>query len=179
VGTIGLIRASKKYNQDRGVKFITYATYWIDAERFSLVYARDMIRIPIHMQKYKKILGAGSSGSLRDVMRDLRVGEKTAQSVLKTYNTHLPFHLHSAPPDKELKITFRDLLTLSSTIETFLGLLNKKDVLIFHMRYDEELSFRDIGMRMGCSHETARKKDKETMKKMLIYLARCSILPPL
>jgi RNA polymerase primary sigma factor len=49
-GNVGLLKAIEKYNPEKGNKFSTYATWWIDqAFGRALVDKSKLVRIPVHM----------------------------------------------------------------------------------------------------------------------------------
>ncbi len=59
-GNLGLIRASEKFDHERGYKFSTYATWWIrQAITRALADKSRTIRVPVHMvetiNKLKKV----------------------------------------------------------------------------------------------------------------------------
>lgn len=48
-GNIGLIRAIKKYDKNRGVKFLSYAVWWIRQAMLQAIYeTSDTVRLPIN-----------------------------------------------------------------------------------------------------------------------------------
>src|SRR6202044_3964644 len=60
-GNLGLIRASEKFDHERGYKFSTYATWWIrQAVTRALADKSRAIRVPVHMievqTKVKKVI---------------------------------------------------------------------------------------------------------------------------
>ena len=64
-GNLGLIRASEKFDHERGYKFSTYATWWIrQAITRALADKSRTIRVPVHMvetiNKLKKVLSPTS-----------------------------------------------------------------------------------------------------------------------
>ena len=60
-GSLGLIRAAEKYDYARGLKFSTYATWWIKQTIIRAISNNSRtIRIPVHMsdkiRKYRKVV---------------------------------------------------------------------------------------------------------------------------
>lgn len=52
-GALGLIRATEKYDPDRGFRFSTYATWWIQQSIFrSVAFQSRVIRLPMHVHNF-------------------------------------------------------------------------------------------------------------------------------
>lgn len=68
-GVLGLMRAVEKYDPDRGIKFSTYAVWWIWQQ---ITRAADcqgaVIRTPVHWNQFRRRLGR--SGALAELGRD-------------------------------------------------------------------------------------------------------------
>jgi RNA polymerase primary sigma factor len=75
-GTLGLVRATEKFDHSRGFKFSTYATWWIrQALTRALSDKSRTIRIPVHMVERLNAI-AGSERKLRtELGRDPRTEE--------------------------------------------------------------------------------------------------------
>jgi RNA polymerase sigma factor (sigma-70 family) len=70
-GSIGLMRATEKYEQRRGFKFSTYATWWIrQAITRAIADQARTIRIPVHMIDVLSKLRTTAKKLLHGLLRD-------------------------------------------------------------------------------------------------------------
>ncbi len=61
-GYLGLCKAVDGYDPDQGVKFLTYAKYWIQQKMIRYIHNNGTVRIPVHEQitlsQYEKLVDA-------------------------------------------------------------------------------------------------------------------------
>ena len=75
-GNIGLIKAVEKYDVERGYKFSTYATWWIDQALGRAVADKArLIRIPVHMVENINKMTKVNTKLTQELGRDPNVGE--------------------------------------------------------------------------------------------------------
>jgi RNA polymerase sigma factor (sigma-70 family) len=82
-GTLGLIRASEKFDWRRGNKFSTYATWWIrQAVDRAVCNQAEMIRIPVHIHERRRRLARAQRTLSRDLEHDPSFAEVAAAAGL-------------------------------------------------------------------------------------------------
>ncbi|MBV8450682.1 MAG: sigma-70 family RNA polymerase sigma factor [Deltaproteobacteria bacterium] len=82
-GNLGLIRASEKFDHERGYKFSTYATWWIrQAITRALADKSRTIRVPVHMVETVAQVSRAATRLSRSLGREPTVEEIAAESGL-------------------------------------------------------------------------------------------------
>jgi len=82
-GTIGLIRASERYDWRRGTKFSTYATWWIrQAIERAACNQSDPIRVPVHVHERRRRLAYAERALESELTRAPTVDELAAAADL-------------------------------------------------------------------------------------------------
>jgi RNA polymerase primary sigma factor len=82
-GTLGLVRASEKFDWRRGNKFSTYAIWWIrQAIERSLLTQTDPIRVPVHVHERRRKLTLAEQRLERELARKPTVSELAAATDL-------------------------------------------------------------------------------------------------
>lgn len=82
-GTLGLIRASEKFDWRRGNKFSTYAIWWIrQAIDRAVCNQAEPIRIPVHIQERRRRLVRARHALTRELEREPSLAEVAAAAAL-------------------------------------------------------------------------------------------------
>ncbi len=191
-GNIGLIEAAKRFDPQKGVKFITYAVWWI---RQSILHAlaeqAGSVRLPIKQAgllykisaKYRElILSLRREPTTEDVANSLKISPEDVESVMRVYR----FHLSLDTPLKENDDTsYLDMLTASTEhpvdedllfssfkkeIDGLLSELNPREKKVLKMRFGfrgEPMTLEEIGKKVGLSRERVRQIEKRAKIKLL------------
>jgi RNA polymerase primary sigma factor len=82
-GTLGLIRASEKFDWRRGTKFSTYAIWWIrQAIDRAVCNQAEPIRIPVHIHERRRRLVRETNALARELEREPSLDEVAAAAAL-------------------------------------------------------------------------------------------------
>jgi RNA polymerase sigma factor (sigma-70 family) len=95
-GTIGLIRASEKFDWRRGTKFSTYGMWWIRQAIDRAVWNQaDSIRIPVHVHERRRKLARVRHALALELEREPSLAEVAGAAALPLAQVE---HALSAPP---------------------------------------------------------------------------------
>ncbi len=181
-GNIGLIRAARKFDETKGIKFISYAVWWIrQAILQALAEQGRMVRVPTSRAGAAHRIGKRSSAlsqelgrepTLQELAGDLHVQESEIESTLAAFGVELsldaPFapgedgrlldHLedaYSAGPDEEV---YEE--ALKRTIEQTLSTLKEREAWVLRMYFglgdEEPRTLEQIGEACGITRERVR-----------------------
>jgi RNA polymerase primary sigma factor len=82
-GTLGLIRASEKFDWRRGNKFSTYAIWWIrQAVDRAVCNQAEPIRLPVHVYERRRRLARAREALARELEREPSLAEVAAEAAL-------------------------------------------------------------------------------------------------
>jgi RNA polymerase primary sigma factor len=82
-GTLGLIRASEKFDWRRGTKFSTYAVWWIrQAVDRAVCNQADPLRLPVHIHERRRRLARARQALARELEREPSLAEVAAAAAM-------------------------------------------------------------------------------------------------
>ncbi|MBI2882064.1 MAG: sigma-70 family RNA polymerase sigma factor [Candidatus Tectomicrobia bacterium] len=182
-GNIGLIQAAKRFDPDKGVKFITYAVWWI---RQSIMHAlaeqSGTVRLPIKQagklykigEKYQELKQAhGREPTTDELAKELDQTEEEIDSILRVYRSHLSL---DAPITEGDDTSYLDLLeskdmpsveeslvraSLHQIVEELLDELSPRERQILRLRFGferEPMKLEDIQKELRLSGEKIRSR---------------------
>jgi RNA polymerase sigma factor (sigma-70 family) len=139
-GSLGMLEAIKRYSPDKG-KFSVFARFWII--------------------KYIK-------GYINDNIKLIRI-PKTTRSVNKKKGNELhdPEIVYEAVDFQEYP-TFQ--LSATEDLAWALGKLDKRRYDIVCMKHFKQMTNKQIGQKMGLTHERVRQLDKDALKKLKVAM---------
>jgi RNA polymerase primary sigma factor len=172
-GNIGLIKAVDKFDYQRGCRFSTYATWWIQQTiRRALADHSRMIRIPVHMgEMIGKITKAtrellqelGHEPSPEDIAERIKLPARKVGMMLKISRDPISLDTLIGAQDGNELSDFIEDKTIPSPIEALIrdGLKKQLDKVLSSLDSKEE---RIIRSRFGIgedSHDTLEKLGQE------------------
>lgn len=200
-GNIGLIRAAHKFDETKGIKFISYAVWWVrQAIMQALAEQSRIVRVPLNragelhrVGKRSSLLSQelGREPTLREVAQEMEVSEDELNHTLSISRGHLSLDApraadEAAPlleflPDQDLRDPDEDLYeqALRQSVEEVLSTLSKREAevigLYFGLGDTEALTLEQIGERFGITRERVR-QIKENALRRLRHRSRSRVL---
>src|SRR5262252_3161180 len=200
-GNMGLMEAVKNFDPYRGVRFPSYAVWWIRAYMIRYVMSDwRMVKIGttqaqrklfFNLQKEKekleaegirpgpKLLAQRLNVKEDEVVEmEQRLGSRDLSVDVPVSDDDEATLLHFLPdqsqgPEEQIAETqSRDLL--HAKMETFAKTLKDKELVIYRERLlnEEPLTLREIGEKYGISRERVRQIEERVKKKLKTYLSR-------
>jgi len=190
-GNLGLIRAAHKFDETKGIKFISYAVWWIrQAILQALAEQSRIVRVPLNRAGALHRIGKRSSALLQELGREPTVDEladeldlskEEIQRTLSLSQSHLSLDApltpgednrlldylpdqYSPAPDDETYET-----ALSHTVEEALGTLKEREAKILRLYFgldgQEPMTLEEIGSLLGITRERVRQiKEKALLR---------------
>ena len=191
-GNLGLIRAAHKFDETRGIKFISYAVWWIrQAILQALAEQSRIVRVPLNRAGTLHRIGRRSAALLQELGREPTVDEIaegmdiSRDEVAKTMSisqSHLSLDAPLTPgednklldylPDKQNpgpdEQAFERALT--EAIESMLTDLKEREArilrLYFGLENKEPMTLEQIGQMMGITRERVRQIKEKALARL-------------
>ncbi|MEO2065668.1 RNA polymerase primary sigma factor [Thermovibrio guaymasensis] len=197
-GILGLIEAARRFDPDKGVKFISYAVWWIRQSIMqALAQQTGAVKIPVKQavlvnkitRSYGELLKElGREPTIEELAQHVGMEPKEIERLLSI--CQVPLSLDTPIGDEE-DTTFKDFLKgegtaeveekvvqeeLKQSIQEMLEQLTPQEKKIIIMRFgldgNEPKTLREIGEKLGISRERVRQLETRAKKKMREYAMR-------
>ena len=191
-GNIGLMRAAKKFDYNRGFKFSTYATWWIrQAVTRAIADQGRTIRVPVHMgDQISKMLRVqhqlkqqySRDPTVEEMAAALEVPPSKVEHMIQV--ARRPFSLEMPIGDEE-DAMLGDFIEdeeapspdemathnlLREHLEEVLGTLPPREARILQLRYGLQdgkiLTLNEVGRKMGVTRERVRQIEAQALRRL-------------
>jgi RNA polymerase primary sigma factor len=191
-GNLGLIRAATKFDETKGIKFISYAVWWIrQAILQALAEQSRIVRVPLNRAGALHRIGKRASSLLQELGREptheeiaegLDISEEEVAKTMSISHTHLSLDAPMAPgednrlldyiPDSQSptpdEITFEKALA-EAIQESLLGLKEREAKILrlyFGLDGDEPMTLEEIGVLLEITRERVRQIKEKALQKL-------------
>ena len=192
-GNLGLLHAAGKFDPERGVRFITYAVWWIrQAIMHAIAEGGNAVRLPIKQaealsklrQKFDEMQRAlGSEPTVAELANALDMKEMDIQDLLRVYRPYLSLDAPIQEDGDTTQLDFLQSSTLPSSEELYfqasmakemqqlLRRLEPREAKILRARFgfdDTPKSLAAIGRELSLSRERVRQIETRARNKLRV-----------
>jgi len=191
-GNLGLIRAAHKFDETKGIKFISYAVWWIrQAILQALAEQSRIVRVPLNRAGTLHRIGKRANALLQELGREathaeiadgMDISEEEVAKTMSISQTHLSLDAPLTPgednklldyladninptPDEQ---TFEKALTES--IEEALSGLKEREAKILRLYFgldgEEPMTLEQIGSLLGITRERVRQIKEKALSRL-------------
>jgi len=189
-GNLGLIKAVEKFDPEKGFKFSTYATYWINnAIRRALANSARNVRIPLYMTERLTVLTKleqehlalyGRFPDIEEVCQKTGWSLETTENVIKVYNTHSVSFI-TTPKNERFSIpepSYEDFIfdkhekkeACRRVVWAYNNALDEKEKDVLKLRLGlwgcRCHTLTEIGKKYGITREAVRQRQQKALKKL-------------
>lgn len=197
-GNLGLLTALQKFDMDKGVRFATYATWWIKAKiqefiisQMSIVRfgkSRDERKLFFNMMAtIKDIQSYDNDGEItreelvQEVARRLDVTPDKVIEALQVVSSYNDISIDQTYEDGDMKlIELKDRTdfdrsidedTMNRKLQNALTTLNEREKFIIWNRYlaEDTMTLEEIGEKYDISKERVRQIESRALEKIKIF----------
>ena len=153
-GTVGLLKAIRRYEPDRGVPFEAYATTLISGEiRHHLRDRASCLRLPEPVRELRSRLGVLREAARAELGREATIHELATRADVSEELALEAVTAGVAPLDDELPEQQEDIVTseVRVALETPLDALSRREQHVVYYRFFADLTQQEIADLLGIS----------------------------
>ncbi|MDE2795404.1 MAG: RNA polymerase sigma factor RpoD/SigA [Gemmatimonadota bacterium] len=202
-GNLGLIRAARKFDETKGIKFISYAVWWIrQAILQALAEQSRIVRVPLsraglfhRIAKRKAVLvqELGREPTVAELAEEVELSREEVEKTLAISRAHVSLDAPVAPgedgrlldylPDRVSPGPDEPILeqALTEALEAALGTLQAREAQVLRLYFglgdQQPMSLEGIGSRLGVTRERVRQIKQQALER-LRHASRARLLKP-
>ena len=191
-GNVGLIRAAHKFDETKGIKFISYAVWWIrQAILQALAEQSRIVRVPLNRAGALHRIGRRTSNLLQELGREPTVEEiaqgldltnEEVETTLVISQSHLSLDAPLAPGDDNRLLDYLpDQFSpqpedeayehaLKNTVDHALSTLKEREAKVLRLYFglDEQdpMTLEEIGTLLGITRERVRQIKEKALDRL-------------
>lgn len=187
VGIAGLVRAIDSFSYGHGVRFISYAVWWIRQAITKYLADDELIHVPLNQKiTVRKLLRESRSAATPEEILSESRSLSAALSAMNPLSMNSPTRQKEAGPEIPLGDTVHgpDLMEelcqvdFEKSAASVLDLLGQSDretvAQSYGIGYDPQ-TFTEIGKSTGRSHEWIRQKRKTAIRKLAVVARKSNL----
>ncbi len=191
-GNLGLIRAAHKFDETKGIKFISYAVWWIrQAILQALAEQSRIVRVPLNRAGTLHRIGKRASALLQELGREathaeiaegMEITEEEVAKTMSISQTHLSLDAPMNPgednrlldylPDQQNQTPEEELAgkALTQSVKDALGTLKEREAKILRLYFGldeaEPMTLEDIGAALNITRERVRQIKEKALSRL-------------
>jgi len=191
-GNLGLIRAAHKFDETKGIKFISYAVWWIrQAILQALAEQSRIVRVPLNRAGTLHRIGKRSSALLQELGREptveeiaegMDISEEEVAKTLSISQAHLSLDAPLTPGEDNKLLDYLPDTTnpgpddeifehaLTESIEEVLATLKEREAKILRLYFGldgaEPKTLEEIGALLGITRERVRQIKEKALARL-------------
>ena len=201
-GNLGLIRAARKFDETKGIKFISYAVWWIrQAILQALAEQSRIVRVPLNRagvlhrivkRKAMLVQELGREPTATEIAEKVGLSREEVEKTLAIANAHVSLDAPVAPGEDGRLLDYlpdrspgpdEPILekALTEALEAALGTLHAREARVLRLYFglgdEDPMSLEGIGSRLGVTRERVRQIKQQALKR-LRHASRARVLKP-
>ncbi len=191
-GNLGLIKAARKFDETKGIKFISYAVWWIrQAILQALAEQGRIVRVPLNRagtihrigkRKARLVQELGREPTVAEIAEGLDLSYEEVERTLVISRAHLSLDAPVAPgedsrlldylPDRVSRGPDEEMLekALTEALEKALSTLRPREATILRQYFGLDnarpKSLEEIGAGLGVTRERVRQIKEQALKRL-------------